>query len=472
MENIGAIVVVTAIAVAATWYLTRLFLSKDIVARSDYDALNNEKQKLAVQCEMSRAALSKAETALQDAQKQLMQSVEVASRLEAEKASLTEKLQQHTTALQETEQKFRLEFENLANRIFEEKTTKFKADSAEGLGNLLNPLKEQIRGFNEKVEQSFGEQVKEQITLKTELKNLALGSEKLTQETTRIMEETARLTKALKGDSKVQGDLGEMLLENTLQDAGFREGEDYHRQSSGLGLKDTETGAAIRPDFVIDLPDSKHVIADSKVSLKSYEAYSSAETDTDRALHLKAFMASVKQHIDDLSKKRYQHAEGLNTPDFVLMFLPYEGAYMLAMQQDNTLHNYAWEKGIIIVCRPLLMATLRTIQSLWRLEKQNKNANDIAKRAGALYDKLAGVVDAMGTLKTNIEKTASSYGVVMDRLSTGNGNAVRQVEMLKQLGAKTSKSMPVALLADETGDAEEDTVEASNVVAITGTDQG
>ncbi len=336
------------------------------------------------------------------------------------------------------EEKFSLQFENLANRIFEEKTDRFKKESREDLGNLLNPLRERLQEFQKKIDDSFGKQHDEQISLKKEIENIVSVNRAMSQQ-------TENLTKALKGDVKAQGNWGEVMLEKILEAAGLREGIEYTAQGSGQGLRHVEDGGVLKPDVMIMLPEDKHIIIDSKVSLTAYERYCATDDAAERAQFLKDYLASVRAHVTGLSGKRYQDA-AKGAPDFVLMFMPIEGAFSLALQEDPGLHSFAWEKKIVIVCPSTLFATLRTVESVWRLERQNKNTLEIAKRGGLLYDKVAGFVDTMQDLGKKIDATQKTYDDAFKKLSSGTGNIIRQTEELKALGVKAGKSLPKELL--------------------------
>jgi DNA recombination protein RmuC len=347
------------------------------------------------------------------------------------------------------QEKFKLHFENLANNIFDEKTNKFKQQSQEILNECLSPLKERITEFHKKVDESFGTQAKEQFALKEEIKRIVEVNEKMTFQ-------TESLAKALKGDMKVQGNWGEIILEKILEESGLRKDEDYILQGVDMQLKHPEGGQPQKPDVIVKLPEEKHIIIDSKVSLTHYERFCAEEEDGKCAGHLKQFLLSVKNHVLGLEQRRYQDIEKLSTPDFVLMFMPIEGVYALAVQKDRDLHSFAWSKKIIIVCPSTLYATLRTIASLWRLELQNQNALEIATRGGALYDKIAGFVEDMQKIGNQLETINKTYTGAMIKLSDGRGNILRQTQQLKALGAKASKSLPKELINnDDAGESDD-----------------
>lgn len=350
------------------------------------------------------------------------------AKLDSEKQALGEKLQEQQQHAQQLQQQMQLQFENLANKIFTEKN----AESKKNLQELLSPLKEDLGGFKQHISEKFGEHAREQFALKREIESIVKVSSEMKFQ-------TENLSKALKGDSKVQGNWGEMILERILEASGLRKGENYIVQGTGMGLKHPEDGRAQKPDVVVLLPEGKHVIVDAKVSLTAYERYCSEEETTALEMHLTQFLQSVKAHVKSLEDRRYQDTQGLNAPDYVMMFIPIEGAYALAMQQDAELHAYAWERRIIIVCPSTLFAILKIINSMWKLENQNKNAEEIAKRGGMLYDKIAGFVDDMSTIGKALDKAQEVYDGAFSKLSRGAGNVLRQAEMLKDLGVKASK---------------------------------
>ncbi len=368
----------------------------------------------------------------------LQDSRENAVRQEAENESYLRQIEQSKADFKKMEESSIQRFENLSHKIFDEKNQKFKTQSQESLNELLNPLKEKIVEFEKKVNDSFGTQAKEQFSLKEQIKNIVEVNERMTLQ-------AEGLANALKGDSKAQGDWGEVVLEKILEDSGLRKGDDYSVQGGGKNLRDMD-GALQKPDVIVNLPENKHVIIDSKVSLTHYERFFSEENDEARPLHLKQFLASVKKHVVDLEQRRYQDTDKLGTPDFVLMFIPIEAAYVLAVQEDRELQSYAWGKKVILVCPTTLFATLRTVASVWRLELQNKNAQEIAKQGGQLYEKICGFVEDMGVLGRQMGTAQKTYDAAMNKLSVGRGTILGRTEKLKALGAQTSKSLPPELL--------------------------
>ena len=376
--------------------------------------------------------------------------------LSARNDALQERIAAHASEVNALEQRFALQFENLANRIFDEKTTAMKAQNNESLSALLTPLRDTLTSFQQKVEDS----AKEQFSLKNEIRNIMTLNENM-----RV--QTEKLTTALRGDVKAQGGWGEMMLERILEASGLRRDEDYIVQATGMDLRHADDSARrLQPDVIIKLPEDKHVIVDAKVSLTAYERLAGATDDASRTTALGEFNTSVKAHIKGLSERRYQDAVGLGTPDFVLMFMPIEGAYALALQSDPSLHNFAWEQRIVIVGPSTLFATLRTIASVWRLERQNKNAEEIARQGGNFYDKLVAFVGDMEVIGNRLQQTTRSYNDAMGKLASGTGNLLKRAQDLKALGLKTGKSLPKNLLdsADAATD-DEDNAETGSKTA-------
>lgn len=412
------------------------------------NSLKGQNIRLEDQLEKQDDLVAKLEAEKRSAIEKLNHTQQELVRASVEKESFAKQITQSREDLIKIEEKFQLQFENLANKIFDEKSQKFKVQSQEGLNELLNPLREKLNDFHKKVDDSFGKQANEQFALKEQIKMIVETNEKMTLQ-------AEGLASALKGDSKTQGDWGEIVLEKLLEDSGLKKNIDYILQGSGLGLKDSETGKHQKPDVIINLPENKHVILDSKVSLTHYERYHSELDEALRPQHLVQFLGSVKQHVKDLEKRRYQDTDKLGTPDFVLMFMPIESAYMLALQEDRELHQFAWDKGVAIVCPSTLFSSLKTISSLWRLVDQNQNAVEIAQKGGALYDKIVGFVGDMEKLGGQLKTLENTYEGAMNKLSSGKGNILTRTENLKTLGVKTSKALPQKFI--NTDDLSDDT---------------
>ena len=348
------------------------------------------------------------------------------------------KLQEQKKELEEIQKKFTTEFENIANKILKKNSEEFTAANQKNIGEVLNPLKEKIYLFEKKVEDTYQKGLKDQTDLKAELK-------KLHELNSKISEEASNLTKALKGDVKKQGNWGEVVLERILERSGLNEGEQgYQKQFSDT----SEDGKRIQPDIVINLPDNKHIIVDSKVSLLAYERAVNAATEEERAAHIKEHLFSLKAHIKGLSEKHYQTARNLNSPDFVLLFIPIEASFSVAIQEDQELFSYAWDQKVVLVSPSTLLATLRTIASIWQQENQTRNALEIARQGGALYDKFVGFISDMENMGKNLETTRKTYEFAMNKLHTGSGNLVRRAENIRKLGAKTTKILPGNILEE------------------------
>jgi len=336
--------------------------------------------------------------------------------------------------LEERQEQLRKDFELLATKILDEKSEKFTLQNKENIKNILNPLQEKIQTFEKKVEDTQ----KESISMHSALKEQLLGLKDLNQQMTK---EATNLTRALKGDSKMQGNWGELVLERVLEKSGLEKDREYFVQQSFT----LENGSRMLPDVVLHLPDNKRMIIDSKVSLTDYERLVNAEDD-DKSQFLKAHLNSIKKHVDQLSEKKYEDLYDIQSPDFVLMFIPIEPAFAVAINEDNSLYNKAFEKNIVIVTPSTLLATLRTIDTMWNNQKQQQNAIEIARQAGALYDKFEGLVVDLTGVGKKIDAAKTDYSSAMNKLVEGNGNLIGRVEKLKKLGAKAKKSLPEAIL--------------------------
>ncbi|MBN2571747.1 MAG: DNA recombination protein RmuC [Ignavibacteriales bacterium] len=355
--------------------------------------------------------------------------------LKSDYSNLQRKLDEQKNEIEKLQEKFTKEFENLANKIFEEKGNKFTEQNKEKLSEILDPLKIKISEFEKKVEETNKESIRGQASLKEQLQILKDMNQKITQE-------ASNLTNALKGQSKTQGNWGEFILESILEKSGLVKGREYLVQQSMTA----ESGKRFQPDVIIKLPQDKNIIIDSKVSLIGYEKYISSEDEQDKIMGLKEHITSIRSHIKNLSSKNYQQLYNLESLDFVLMFMPIEPAFALAVQHDSNIFNEAFEMNIVIVCPSTLLATLRTISSIWRYEKQNAFALDIAKLSGALYDKFVSFVEDLIDVGKKMEQAKDSYKEAMKKLTDGSGNLVSRAEKIKQLGAKASKNLPQSII--------------------------
>ncbi len=359
------------------------------------------------------------------------------SRKESDFDHLQIRQQEQKQEIADLQAKFTKEFENLANRIFDEKSTKFTAQNKVNLDQLLNPLQEKIQNFEKKVEDSHKESLLNNVTLRQEIINLTSLNEKMSQE-------TVNLTKALKGDSKMQGNWGELVLERVLEKSGLEKDREYFVQQAHTDPQ----GNRVFPDVVIQLPDGKKMIVDSKVSLTAYEKYANEEDSNLKASYLKEHVNSIRRHVEQLGDKNYHDLYQIESPDFVLLFIPIEPAFAAALNEDTTLYNKAFEKNIVIVTPSTLLATLRTIDSMWANQKQQENAFEIARQAGALYDKFEGFVSDLIRIGKKIDESKSEYDGAMNKLKEGKGNLITSVEKLKKMGAKAKKSLPEQLLKE------------------------
>ena len=353
------------------------------------------------------------------------------SKKEVDFENLWERHKEQKNEISELQEKFTKEFENLANKILEEKSAKFTEQNSENMKNILLPLQDKIQGFEQKVEQTH----KESIDYHAALRQQILG---LSEMNIQMSKETLNLTKALKGDSKMQGNWGELVLERVLEKSGLEKGREYEVQQS---FTNTD-GNRVFPDVVINLPDGKKMIVDSKVSLTAYEKWVNEEEESFKNEFLKEHVLSIKRHVEQLGSKNYHDLYQIESPDFVLLFIPIEPAFAIALNEDSTLYNKAFDRNIVIVTPTTLLATLRTIDSMWSNQKQQENAFEIARQAGALYDKFEGFVGDLLRIGNKIKDAKSEYESAMSKLVDGRGNLISSVEKLKKMGAKAKKSLP------------------------------
>ena len=357
------------------------------------------------------------------------------SKKETDFENLWERNKEQKQEVEALQEKFTKEFENLANKILEEKTSKFTEQNKENLKNILTPLQDKIHLFEKKVEDTH----KESIDYHAALRQQILGLRDMNEQ---MSKETLNLTKALKGDSKMQGNWGELILERVLEKSGLEKDREYFVQQSHT----TEDGNKVFPDVVINLPDGKKMIVDSKVTLTAYERYINEEDDVLKNTYLKEHVLAVRRHVEQLGEKNYHDLYQMESPDFVLLFIPIESAFAIALNQDTSLYNKAFEKNIIIVTPSTLLATLRTIDSMWTNQKQQENAVEIARQAGALYDKFEGFVMDLVRIGKKMDEAKTEYQGAMNKLVDGKGNLITSVEKLKKMGAKAKKSLPDSII--------------------------
>lgn len=346
-----------------------------------------------------------------------------------ENENLNEKLLYQKNDLEQLQEKFKTDFENLAHKILEQKSAKFTSLNKDNISQILDPLKEKIQNFEKKVDQNNLDFLKTHSELGEKLKNLNELNHKISQD-------AENLTKALKGDNKAQGNWGELILERVLEKSGLVKGQEYEVQQSF----EDETGKKFMPDVVIKLPNKKQMVIDSKVSLISYEKYVNATDKKEKEEHLKAHLKSLKTHLKQLSEKKYENLGQRKSPDFVLMFIPIEPALYLAQNEDSAFFYSAFEQNILLVSPTTLLSTLRTVETIWKNEKQQQNANEIAKHAGNLYDKFSSLLNELETIGKRIKSTDTAYQNALKKL-TGNQNLIKDVRKLKELGVSTSKNI-------------------------------
>lgn len=369
--------------------------------------------------------------------------VQKAIRLEAELDSERKQGLGRIESLNEAKEALTIQFKNLANDILDDKTRRFTEQNALSLDALLKPLQTKLTEFKEQVSTSYANESRERFALKSEIERLSALNVKMS-------DETRSLTQALKGDSKVQGNWGELVLESILESSGLRKGEEYLVQDS----RTQDDGSRLQPDIVVRLPEGRHLVVDSKVSITAYARHAeSVDADT-ATIELNAHIQSLRQHIQGLSSKNYSSLYGVGSVDFVLMFIPIEPAFLLALKSAPNLYQEALAKNIVLVCPSTLMATLRTVAHLWRQDHQNKNALEIARQCGALYDKFVGFIDDMEKLGQRIDQAQTSYHDAFNKLKTGKGNLIRTAEKVRELGVKPSKALPTGLL-DSTENADD-----------------
>lgn len=433
MEN-SLIIIVVVLAVALFWLLYRSVTTK----KRDDDLPDHRHNEWRDKFEQAQTSVAVAEARAEAEQKNAVRvraeneklhtertqdSARIAE-LKTELASLNTRVAEEKAFVEQARKNMHGEFENLAQRILEDKGKKFSEDSVK----LLSPLRDNLEQFRKRVDDVHAIDVRERASLKTEIQNLQNNA-------VQMSEDTNNLVRALKGDSKTQGDWGEISLSVLLEKAGLREGTEYQTQQT---VHDDE-GNRLRPDVVINLPDKKHLIVDSKVSLRDYSDSVAADDEETRQAALKRHVQAVRNHITSLSGKHYARVQKLNAPDFVFMFMPIEPAFFAALGQDHQLFSDAYDKNIILCAPTTLMATLRTVERIWQLERQNQNAEDIADRGGLLYDKFHGFIADMEGIQTALGKATGAYDAAFAKLKTGSGNLIGQAQKLHDLGANAKK---------------------------------
>lgn len=432
-------IIITLVALSISWFLIGYYLGNKYT-KKNINELQLQNQELKIDTSKYLERIEQLNTLLDSERTKLTQELEKKESLQQEigefrthKLHLEDKLSNEQKKIKEIQEQFKLEFENIANKLLKMNSNVFAESNQKQMTEIIAPLKEKITAFEKRVNDVYTEETKQRSELKQQLLSLMELNKT-------ISEDAQNLTKALKGDSKMQGNWGELILERVLESSGLVKDQEYFVQVSATNAE----GKRIQPDVVVKLPDDKHIIIDSKVSLTAYEQLSSTEDAIIKENFIKDHLTSIRSHIKSLSEKKYEHAPSFNSPDFVLLFMPLEGAFSLAMQQDATLYALAWKHNIVLVSPTTLLATLKTIASIWKQEKQTKNAIEIAERAGNLYDKFVGFLSDMEQIDKGLLTARKSYEDAKNKLSEGKGNLVSRVEYLRKLGAKAkeSKSIP------------------------------
>ena len=397
--------------------------SKQALLAAQMASAQTEKDNAATELEKMRAELAA----------KMVEQATTVTKMEGLKEQLAEQKQ----AMADLQKRLTTEFENMANRILKERAAELSETSKKDLGAILNPLKDNIAEFKQQVREAYSLEMRDKAGLREQLKLL-------TEQNARISDEANNLTKALKGDVKQQGNWGEIVLERVLEMSGLHIGREFEREA----VSKDDSDANKRPDVIVHLPDNKHVVIDSKVSLVAYDRLVNAPDNAAYETALKDQVSSLKKHVNELAAKNYPNLPGLNAPDFVLMFVPIEAMFSVAVDADKNLFAYAWEKKIVIVSPTTLLATLRTIASIWQQENQTKNAFEIARLGGVLYDKMVGFIDDFQKIKRSLEAADKAYNDALGKMSTGKGNMLNTATRIKELGAKAGKTIPQNLLQD------------------------
>lgn len=433
--TITALILTSLLAVSLGVFCAR-WRTASLVAQVRADQIELERKRIAEESVALATQLKSTQQNLsQSEQSHAALKAESAAQIKAERDRVIEhenRAKQYLEDLEKLRSTMTTEFQAVAAKLFDEKSKKFTAHNKEQVEGLLTPLRRQITDFRERVDNVHKDDSADRASLKTQI-------EQLRQLNTRITDEAQQLTRALKGQAQARGAWGELVLERLLQSSGLRAGEDYVTQESHT----TESGSRVRPDVILRLPDDRHLVIDSKVSLVAYEQAVNAADAAERQSALKNHAAAVRRHVEELSGKQYEDLGKLNSPDYVLMFVPLEPAFAAALETDVALYEWAFDRRVILVTSPTLLVTLKTVASLWKQDRQTKNALEIAKRGGLLYDKFVGLYQDLEAVGKYLDQTQKSYGNALGKLRDGRGNLLSQVDDLRDLGVKTKKSLPV-----------------------------
>jgi DNA recombination protein RmuC len=413
-------------AVLGLLFLVTLFLY--LKEKGEKERYMQESKQLLEEMELQKEELQEQNQALQ------VQNAVLQSKNESQMQSAQEKIK----LLQNAKDELSREFKNLSNKIFEDKSKQFSLLNKEQLELLLKPFREQIANFSKEAREQFEEELKDRHLLKNELLRLK-------EMNAQLADEALNLTRALKGENKTQGNWGELVLENILEQSGLREGVEYELQASHK----SQEGKTYRPDVIIHMPQNRDIVIDSKVSLSAYERFVNEEDSERKAKYLKEHIASIATHIKELSGKKYEDLEGINSLDYVLMFMPIEGAFLLALEQDGEFFKRAYDNNILVVSPSTLLVTLRTIEHIWRTQRQEEHAKKIAKEAEGMVEKLSGFVEELQKIGTHLGRAQESYDTALSRLSSGRGNVIRRAQNIVKLGLKPKKELPLKSEDDE-----------------------
>lgn len=442
MTNIIFLLIGAAAGFAAAWFISKFkFLNQRGLSFEDSEQLKRELVDLASELKVKEDRLSiltdnqqELKNELSERENQVVNLQKILAGKESDLKHINERLIENKKEVEELQTKFKIEFENLANKILEEKTGKFTEQNRKNLDEILIPLKDKIQQFEKKVDETHKKDIEDRASIQERIKNLVETSNK-------ISEDAKNLTRALKGDSKTQGNWGELILENILERSGLVKDREYFVQQS---YKD-ESGNRFQPDVIVKFPDNRNIIIDSKVSLTAYERFVAAESQDQQERALNEHIVSIKSHIQKLSEKKYQDLIDINSLDFVMMFLPIEPSFLVAIQKDPELWNFAYKKGIILISPTNLIAVLKMVSNFWEQDRQNKNVMEIARQSGALYDKFLGFVTDLQEIEKKLDGAKLAHQNAMKKLSSGKDNLVSKVERIKKLGAKTEKELPEGL---------------------------
>ncbi len=378
-------------------------------------------------------ARQEAQLAYERREQQIIQLTADLSHMSADYKHLTSRIKEREVEVNHLQEKFKADFELLANRILHQNTQTLSAHNKAQLDQMLEPLKERLVSFEEKVSNTYEKEARERFHLQKEIAQLV-------QLNMQMSEEANNLTRALKGDNKQQGNWGEMVLNRVLESSGLREGEEFVTQAQEMGLENDQ-GKKLQPDVLVKLPDDKHIVIDSKVSLTAFERMIDTDDEGEKGTFLRQHLDSISQHVKGLGEKHYYDLKGIHSPDFVLLFMPIEGAFSLAIQAQPDLFTYAWDRRIVIVSPTTLLACLRTVASIWKLERQNQNAQEIARQGGLLYDKFVGFIGEMEKIGKHLDQASRTHDDAMRKLRDGRGNLIGKAEKLKDLGIQNHKKM-------------------------------